>query len=109
MKKKNLNYAEYACFFKALADENRLQIINLLSCQEICACEILADLKISQPTLSHHMKILCDCSLVNSRKDGKWTYYHLNKDAVKPMNALAKLISSKIKDCKRKAKKGECE
>jgi len=64
---------------KALSDENRLNIIELLKNGEICACEILETLDITQPTLSHHMKILCNTSLVTPRKDGKWTHYSLNK------------------------------
>jgi len=63
---------------KALGDENRLKIISLLTKGELCACHILEQFKITQPTLSHHMKILSDCQLVKSRKDGKWTYYEIN-------------------------------
>ena len=45
---------------------------------EKCACELLEKFRITQPTLSHHMKILSDCELVQSRKDGKWTFYEIN-------------------------------
>ncbi len=68
--------------FKALSDTNRLMIVNMLSYNELCACKILEQLGITQPTLSHHMKILCDCDLVKGRKDGKWTHYSLNGDTV---------------------------
>ena len=60
---------------KALSDDNRLRILDSLREGEKCACELLTDLRISQPTLSHHMKILCDAGLVASRKEGKWIYY----------------------------------
>lgn len=63
---------------KALGDENRLKIVSLLTHGELCACKILEQFEITQPTLSHHMKILESCSLVSSRKDGKWTYYSLD-------------------------------
>jgi ArsR family transcriptional regulator, arsenate/arsenite/antimonite-responsive transcriptional repressor len=63
---------------KALGDANRMQIIQLLTGGELCACQLLEQFSITQPTLSHHMKILCDCGLVDSRRDGKWTYYSLN-------------------------------
>ena len=53
--------------FKALGDENRIRILKLLCSGEKCACTLLEALEISQPTLSHHMKILCDTGLVNSR------------------------------------------
>ena len=76
-------YKEYACLFKAFSDPNRLMIIDMLSSGELCAAVILEKLKITQPTLSHHMKSLCDCRLVNWRKEGKWTYYSLNEETVK--------------------------
>jgi len=60
---------------KALADVNRLHILKLLGRGEQCACVLLENLALSQPTLSHHMKILCDAGLVASRKEGKWIYY----------------------------------
>jgi len=62
---------------KALGDPNRLQIIRLLTNGEMCACKLLEEFQITQPTLSHHMKILTDCGLVSSRKDGKKTYYSI--------------------------------
>ncbi len=73
-----MNESEMALICKALGDENRLQIIKMLSGGELCACKILDAFNITQPTLSHHMKILTDCNLVNSRKEGKWTYYSIN-------------------------------
>lgn len=63
---------------KALGDANRMQIVQSLAGGELCACKLLEQFSITQPTLSHHMKILCGCDLVDSRKDGKWTYYSLN-------------------------------
>lgn len=64
--------------FKALGDSNRLRILNLLSEEEKCACEILKCFDISQSTLSHHMKILSECGLVKCRKEGTWNHYSLN-------------------------------
>lgn len=64
--------------FKALGDEKRLRILSLLRQGERCACVLLEDLNLSQPTLSHHMKILCDANLVTGRREGKWVYYSLN-------------------------------
>ena len=94
-----INYTDYTGFFKALSDENRLKIIDILSsCGEICACDILAKLKISQSTLSHHIKILCDCKLVNSRRAGKWTYYFLNMATINSMEAFIHAITSKKED-----------
>ena len=63
---------------KALSDVNRLHIVEYLTGGELCACEILERLRITQPTLSHHMKALCDAGLIQSRREGKWMYYSLN-------------------------------
>ena len=63
---------------RALSNENRLKIIGLLTGGELCACRILEKLNITQPTLSHHIKILCKCALVNARRDGKWMHYSIN-------------------------------
>ena len=64
--------------FKALSDARRLKIINLLSKGEMCGCRILEEFDFTQPTLSHHMKILVECGLVDARKEGTWSYYKLN-------------------------------
>ena len=63
---------------EALGDKNRLLIVKMLTHGEKCACKLLEGLEITQPTLSHHTKILCGCGLVNLRKEGKWAHYSLN-------------------------------
>lgn len=73
-------YANIAKVFKALCDENRVRIIEMLSSGEKCACNILEELNITQPTLSHHMKILCDSGFVKCRKEGKWSHYSLSEE-----------------------------
>lgn len=72
------NYAEYVLLFKAIADQTRLNIVDLLSSGEMCACQLLDNFKITQPTLSYHMKILCDSGIVIGRRDGAWMYYSIN-------------------------------
>ena len=74
----NDNYEVNAKLFKALSDPSRLKIIDMLSCGEKCACDILEDFDFTQPTLSHHMKVLMDSGLVKCRKDGLWSYYFLD-------------------------------
>ncbi len=71
-------YQDNAKIFKAFCDENRLMILELLQSGEKCACILLENLQISQSTLSHHMKILCDSGIVQGRKEGKWTHYSIN-------------------------------
>ena len=104
-----IDYAGNTAFFKALGDENRIKIMDMLSNGEICACEILLELDITQSTLSHHMKILCDCSLVIPRRAGKWTFYSLNKDKVKAMKSFINVITTKKEGYVSKIKPGECD
>lgn len=92
-------YIKQASVFKALSDPNRLMIVDMLSCGELCACAILEKFSITQPTLSHHMKTLCDCGLVQTRKEGKWSYYSLVDETVHETSvALCSVTSSKA-DC----------
>lgn len=74
---------ETARVFKAFCDENRLQILELLRGGEKCACRLLEEMTISQPTLSHHMKILCDSGIVVGRKEGKWMHYRLSPEGIR--------------------------
>lgn len=76
-----MGYLEDARKIKALADENRLAIMRILQTGERCACVLLEELNVSQPTLSHHMRILCDSGLVNARKEGKWMYYSISRES----------------------------
>ena len=71
-----------AAIFKAFCDENRIKIIKLLRSDERCACELLEEINVSQPTLSHHMKILCDAGIVIGRKEGKWMHYSISEKGV---------------------------
>ena len=81
-------YTEYARLFKVLSGPNRLMILDMLSCGELCACVILERLHITQPTLSHHMKSLCESKLVNGRREGKWMYYSLNDETLQGIKAF---------------------
>ena len=92
-------YKEYAKFFKVLSDPNRLMIVDMLSCGELCACVILEKFQITQPTLSHHMKGLCDSGLINGRKEGKWMYYSLNEETVKCLKAFLDLVTTTKENC----------
>ncbi|MFL0195744.1 ArsR/SmtB family transcription factor [Clostridium sp. WILCCON 0269] len=90
----NLNYELNAKIFKALSDQNRLKIIDILSCGEKCACDLLENFNFTQPTLSHHMKVLMDCNLIKCRKEGLWNYYSLdNANTNKLMLFLMNIIT----------------
>ncbi|MEG1254351.1 metalloregulator ArsR/SmtB family transcription factor [Clostridium sp.] len=91
----NMNYENKAKIIKALSDPSRLKIIDILSCGEQCACDILEHFDFTQPTLSHHMKVLSDCELVEVRKEGLWNYYYLNN---KNCNNLVLFLMNLITD-----------
>lgn len=80
--------------FRAFCDENRLRILEMLRGGEKCACVLLEQLEISQPTLSHHMKILCDSGVVSSRKEAKWMYYSISEDGSEYALQLLKQLTT---------------
>lgn len=76
--------------FKALADSIRLRILGLLSSREMCVCEIMVALDLTQPTASHHLRILENVGLVKDRKEGKWVFYSIaNPELFEGMRKLS--------------------
>lgn len=73
---------EAAKIFRALGDETRLNIVGMLEEGELCAADLLKSVSIVQSTLSHHMKILCESGAVNCRREGRWSYYSINQEAL---------------------------
>jgi ArsR family transcriptional regulator len=100
----NENDAYCASLMKALSDETRLRIVKMISGGELCACEILEQFHITQPTLSYHMKLLCESGLVESRKDGIWMKYTLKLDV---LNLLTKLFESIGADAEKTSERKE--
>ena len=97
-----MDVQKIAGIFKALGDENRIRILKMLQSGEKCACKLLEELNISQPTLSHHMKILCDAGIVAGRKEGKWMHDRICCDGVCALRSmLQELLSPEMlpKDC----------
>ncbi len=92
-------YAEYAPVLKAISDEARLKIIDMLSCGELCACDILENFEFSQPTLSYHMKVLTQCGIVVGRREGAWMNYSLNPDKTTDLISFLSIIISQKDDC----------
>ena len=88
---------------KALGDSNRLRIVVSLLEGEMCACRLLEQFSITQPTLSHHMKVLCECGLVQVRKEGKWSYYSLNCET---LTAFRQFVDGLVCRCARDDKEG---
>ncbi len=90
---------------KALADENRLAIMLSLQHGEKCACVLLEELAITQPTLSHHMKLLCDSGLVIGRKEGKWMHYSISSAGTL---AFKEMITAYMPDVKKSRRNRQC-
>lgn len=83
-----MDYLATTKILKAIAEPNRLKIVDLLSSGERCACDLLDEFEFSQPTLSHHMKVLIDSGLVTARKSGKWQHYSLNLDQMSDISEV---------------------
>lgn len=90
----DLDEKKAAVVFKAFCDENRIRILKLLTTGEKCACKLLEALNITQPTLSHHMKILCDSGVVVGRKEGKWTHYSISQNGVEKAKKYLDVIAN---------------
>jgi ArsR family transcriptional regulator len=74
---------ELASRFKALSDPARVAIVNRLAgAGEVCVCAFVEDLRLSQPTVSHHLKVLRQAGLVEARRRGTWSYYRLVPEAI---------------------------
>lgn len=93
------SYSEYAPVLKAMSDETRLKILDMLSCGEMCACNILEVLCITQPTLSYHMKILTESGLVLARKEGSWMHYSINEERKRLILKFIENLLSIKKNC----------
>lgn len=87
-----------AQIFKALSDETRLRVMKLLQERELCVCELIQVLEMSQPRISRHLSVLKNAGLVNDRREGKWVYYSLKKgaenDDVKPILETISLVAN---------------
>ena len=88
----SVDYENISKKLKVISDPKRLRIIDILSCDQLCACEILEKFNISQPTLSHDMRKLEEVGLVTSWKEGKNTYYSLDKDSLDEIEDSLRLI-----------------
>jgi len=92
---------EYDKLFKAFADGNRIEIIRSLSQGVCCSCQFGDKFSISQPTLSYHLKMIRDCGLVSSEKDGTWMKYRINYNMIDEMIAFLNEIKANHKEeCK---------
>jgi ArsR family transcriptional regulator len=75
-------YRELEAFFSALGDATRLKMLKLIADEELCSCEVMAALELTQPTTSHHLGILERAGLLTSKRNGKWVFYKISNSKV---------------------------
>ncbi|MEV0296052.1 metalloregulator ArsR/SmtB family transcription factor [Nocardia sp. NPDC050710] len=87
---------ELAAVFKALSDPVRLRLLSLVAShtgQEACVCDISAGFDVSQPTISHHLKVLREAGLLSSERRGSWVYYRVEPAALQQLSTLLKIAA----------------
>lgn len=96
-----MTYSDYALICKALGDETRIKIFDMLKRGRMCACDILERFDFTQPTLSYHMKILCDSGLIQCDKQGTWNHYSINEEKLQEAVSFlnSKVVSGKFGCC----------
>ena len=99
-------YIDTAKVLKAISDPKRLRIVDMLSCGELCACKILEAFHITQPTLSHDMRVLIEAGIVNDRREGKNIFYSLNHESLTAFQNTLRQITTPKSNCV--CKSGEC-
>lgn len=92
-------YFDTAKVLKAISDPKRLRIVDMLSCGELCACVIQEEFNITQPTLSHDMRVLLDAGIVSARKEWKNTYYSLNVEYLEQFTDTLSKMFHPTPDC----------
>ena len=85
------SYRRLQDFFAALGDGTRLRMLKLIGDEELCSCEVMAALGLTQPTTSHHLGILERTGILSSRRNGKWVFYKIANSKVR--NLVAKSFS----------------
>lgn len=101
-----MNYEEISLMMKALADPSRMKIVDILSCGSQCACDVLTHFDFTQPTLSHHMKVLEKAGIVAVTKVGQWHHYTLREAFVQDFTDAINQLFTATDDCICNQKKG---
>lgn len=85
----------YTPFFRALGDATRLEVVGLLAARgkELCACEIESHFELSQPTVSHHMRLLREAGIVSAERRGTWVYYTLDRGLREKLREFGALLA----------------
>lgn len=86
------SFARTAELFHALSDEARVEIVSILLAGEHCVCDLMTHVGAAQSRLSYHLKVLKDAGVVTDRREGRWSYYAVNGDVMKELEALASAL-----------------
>ncbi len=89
------NFARTAELFHALADEARVEIVSVLLAGEHCVCDLMTHVGAAQSRLSYHLKVLKDAGVVTDRREGRWSYYAVNSDAIRELETVASALRPK--------------
>jgi ArsR family transcriptional regulator len=76
------DYRTMDAFYAALGDATRLKMLKIIADEELCSCEVMAALELTQPTTSHHLGILERAGLLSSKRNGKWVFYKIANSKV---------------------------
>ena len=82
---------EIAAIFKVLGEPARLQLLNYIASQpnqEACGCDLIEPLGLSQPTVSHHLKVLYQAGLLDKQRRGNWIYYLINQESIEMLQQV---------------------
>jgi len=82
IREEETDYRSLEAFFAALGDATRLKMLKLIADEELCSCEVMAALELTQPTTSHHLGILERAGLLTSKRNGKWVFYKIANSRV---------------------------
>ena len=83
IREEDATFRELKAFFSALGDSTRLKMLRLIGDEELCSCEVMAALELTQPTTSHHLGILERAGLLSTRRNGKWVFYKIANPQVR--------------------------
>jgi ArsR family transcriptional regulator len=97
-----------ARLFHALSDETRLDIIGQLHDGERCVCELMDTLDAAQSRLSFHLKVLKDAGLVIDRREGRWSYYELSREAFKEIAEVIRVLTPRARTASSSRAQGCC-
>ena len=81
-------------FFSALGDATRVKMLKLIADEELCSCEVMAALELTQPTTSHHLGILERAGLLSSRRSGKWVFYKISNSTIRNFDKAFSLVEA---------------